>query len=39
MERPVILRPGKQSREVLGIIAAAITLILLILLLAAGLPR
>jgi hypothetical protein len=39
MERPVILRPGKQAREVHGLIAAALTLIVLILLLAAGLPR
>jgi hypothetical protein len=39
MERPVIPGPGKQAREVLGLIAAAITFILLILLLAAGLLR
>jgi hypothetical protein len=39
MERPVILRPGKPAREVLGLIAAAIPFILLSLLLAAGLPR
>jgi hypothetical protein len=39
MERPAILRPGRQAREVLGLIATALMFILLIVLLVVGLPR